>query len=386
MTRLLTSLLCAIGLIAFSLSQPDSTLSFGFDLLDQISDETVVFSPLSLQLALAMTAAGARGLTLQEMRDVLHLSPSFVEDMAQIQSHLDSITNEDVSLGISNALFPDTSLALKQEFVTTITDHFNSTISSLDYRTDPNHAREEINKVVDELTHGLITELLPEGSIDGSTKLVLTNSIHFLGQWQNPFTDTIDMPFHPPSSDPTPLPFLSHYTGYHALHAATDQWQAVSIPYSGGDLALSIWMPTPGSPLTMTPGDWQQVREAMQPVHLRSLQLPKLSLRHTLPDTALRALDMELAFSGAADFGAISDAGLFIDSVYHQATLDLDLEGTEAAAATAVVMCKTSFSQFPNGPVFLADHPFMFLLHEVESGVPLFMGRFSGDTEARVNE
>eukprot|EP00768_Dysnectes_brevis_P007587 gnl/Dysnectes_brevis/6461_a10042_320.p1 GENE.gnl/Dysnectes_brevis/6461_a10042_320~~gnl/Dysnectes_brevis/6461_a10042_320.p1 ORF type:complete len:212 (+),score=49.44 gnl/Dysnectes_brevis/6461_a10042_320:47-682(+) len=206
---------------------------FGFDLLNQITDETIVFSPLSLQIALAMTAAGARGSTLEEMREVLHLKPSFIEDMNKTRKHLSSIAKKSkASLDISNGLFPAKSLVLKEEYVRTVTTLFKSTLSSMDYSTDPEQSRAHINQTIKKLTKGMIEKLLPPGSINGDTRLVLTNAIHFLGKWKKPFTSVITRPFK--SADGS-LPAIKYIAckQYRAHYSSTDQWAAVSIPYKG---------------------------------------------------------------------------------------------------------------------------------------------------------
>ncbi|MBL0058248.1 MAG: serpin family protein [Elusimicrobia bacterium] len=308
----------------------------------------VFFSPYSLSAALAMTSAGARGETLTEINTVFHFPP--VGPHAGFH-RLDGAlggTDRPYELNIANRIWLRKGAAFQPEFLKTLADDYGAGAELLDFGQAPEPSRLTINHWVSDRTKTKIPELLPEGTIDSITQTVLTNAVYFKGTWEKAFekTDTQPTPFH--GSDGTTFPVdLMRQTS--RFPYAEDEWvQALEMPYRGGDLSLVVLLPKEGKTLgdvekRLNPGQLETWVAGLQN-HEVEVFFPKFTsrFRRNLPPD-LKSLGIRRAFDpDRADFSGVRplrpDEPIFISHVFHEAFLQVDEEGTEATAATAVVM------------------------------------------------
>lgn len=345
------------------------------------SGKNVFLSPYSISTALAMTYAGARGETEKQMAQALQfglpqkdLHPAFSSLMKSMES---GTKGKKYKLHIANALWGQQGRKLLPEFLDIAKGQYEGGYREVNFRRDPEASRKTINAWVEERTNKLIKDLLGKNDITELTVLVLTNAIYFKGNWLTQFKkeQTKEAPFFvkPETSIPVPMMRQEGAFGY----AEVDGTQILELPYAGDDLSMLVLLPN---------GD---VREAEQLLARRSMPdlrslletktvevfLPKYKLqeRYSLSQ-ALQDLGMVDAFDEMrADFsGMTGQKELYVSRVIHQANVDVNEEGTEAAAATAVVMSTKSVR---NVTVFRADRPFLFTIMHKPTGSILFLGR-----------
>ena len=363
--------------------------AFGLDLYRALAPEqtNMVFSPTSIALALAMARAGARGQTAAEMDAVMHALAS--DDHAGWLNALDqelasrSRTSTDdmgqalpVTLRITNAPFAQQGMPLEAAYLETLAARYGAGLRLVDYRSATEEARRIINAWVDERTENRIPELLVEGVLTPLTRLTLVNAIYLKAPWQTPFAAeaTEEGTFTRADGSTVEVPFMS--TSASLPHASGDGWQAVEIPYLGGSLALTLILPDDlaGFERALTPDGLAAITSSLTDTQV-ALALPRFGIESKAELTPiLAALGMPTAFGDAADFSGITAAErLAISDVVHQANIDVDEKGTEAAAATAVVMRE---SAMPTEPVTVRlDRPFLFALRDLPTGATLFLGR-----------
>lgn len=253
-------------------------------------------------------------------------------------------------------------------------------VESLDFEADPGGARKTINRRIGEQTNGLIPELLPEGSIKKLTRLILTNAIYFKARWKDPFEerDTSTERFHLPGGKAVDVPTM-HSTGF-LSYQETPDLQAVELPYNGGDVAMLLVLPGPGR--------LEAVQQLMSPTTLSELgarperrrirlALPRFEFgsSYLLRDDLI-AMGMSDPFNmGLADFTGITEAEkMAIDQIIHETRIKVDEYGTEAAAATAMAMLGAGAPP-PDPLVLKMDRPFLFVIHDKQTGAVLFVGR-----------
>jgi len=359
--------------------------AFGFDLLAAAStpDRNDVISPASIVFALAMARAGARGATAAQMDSVLRnvasdAHPGWINalDAALAQRtgrFRDSAGQDvDVTLRIANAPFAQEGLAWEQAYLDALSARFGAGLRLVDYEGATEAARAAINDWVYDRTEERIPELLQQGSIDSSTALVLVNAIYLKAAWQTPFPEdaTAPAPFTRPDGSTVDVATM-HLTA-NLRYAAVHGWQAVELPYVGNGLAMTIIVPGDGA----LGADGLASIEAAMSERSVILSLPKWGQETQLNLAGtLAAMGMLNAFDPAlADFSGITkEDWLYISAVVHNANIDVDEHGTEAAAATAVVMGRTSI---PTDQVTLTvDRPFLFALRDMRTGAILFLGR-----------
>jgi len=370
-------------------SVSQSVNALGLDLYRILATErggNLFISPYSIMLALAMTYAGARGQTAQEMAEVLHFSlPD--EQLHPAMNALDLALHvgEDREMDSydppifrsANALWGQKGLGFQDAFLETLAINYGAGMRVLDF-SRPEDARGTINDWVAEQTEDRIKDLIPPGLLSELTRLVLTNAVYFKAQWQNPFMvdATEDGPFHRLDGSAVAVPMMqqTENLGYYA----EDGLQVVELPYAGGTHSMLIMLPEEGG--------LEDLAASLDEARLRSLvdQLERQSVALTLPrfeyeaefalgDT-LAAMGMPTAFGPEADFsGMTTEAGLFISEVVHKAWVAVDEKGTEAAAATAVIMVE---SAMPMEPVEVTvDRPFLFAIRHRDTGALLFLGQ-----------
>ena len=369
---------------------------FGMALYQRIAADdpsaNLVVSPASIALALSMARAGARGQTAAEMDAVLRDlgTDEHAAWVAALDSLLNARTgsfpdgsgeNQDVTLRIVNAPFAQRGFALETPYVQALGERFGAGLRLVDYVTAAEAARVAINGWVAGQTEQRIRELLAQGDVDEMTRLVLVNAIYLKAAWQAPFWEgaTAPAPFTRRDGTTVDVP-LMHTSGQFQYVAGAD-WQAVDLPYVGGALSM----------LVVVPDDLAVFEKTLDGAALAGivrgltsqeviLAMPRFGTESKVElGPVLAALGMPTAFTDAADFSGITrEQALQISAVIHQANIDVDEKGTEAAAATAVVIRATSM---PAEPVTLTiDRPFLFALRDMESGAVLFLGRITDPT------
>jgi len=362
---------------------------FALDLYARLADEedgNIFFSPFSISSALAITYEGARGTTADEIRAVFHLpnDPAVIrEEFAATMAGINNGSSA-YTLRTANALWAEQTYPFLPAYISTAERYYSADTTNLDFITKPEQSRITINKWVEEQTEDKIKDLLPEGSIDPLTRLVITNAIYFKGTWVKQFDEekTTEENFRTGTGTTIRVPMMQR-TDKDAVYgyAETDALQVLSMPYetdSGKELSMLVILPRTDD-LTAVELDAESLSDLQQNLTSRRVMVyfPKFTLetKYSLPPT-LSAMGMPTAFTGAADFsGMDGTTDLFIDDVIHQAFVEVNEEGTEAAAATAVVMKLSSMPVEEPIPVFRADHPFIFLIRDDETGNILFMGR-----------
>jgi len=358
--------------------------AFALDLYAQLKKEqgNLFFSPFSISTALGMTYAGARGNTERQMAEVLHfelgqegLHPAFRELFMELNSRPGGRRYE---LSVANALWGQKGYRFLEEFRELVRKNYGGGLNQVDFVKARETARRTINTWVEGETRGKITDLLKPGIINSWTRLVLTNAIYFKGYWASRFKEelTQEAPFTLVTGGKVNVPMM-HLNG-EFRYMETDDLQALELPYLGGDLSMVVFLPKETDGIrnfepSLTAGSLKKwlVRFREQEV---LVALPKFKMTCDFRlDQALKSMGMTDAFEEADFSGMTGRKELFIAAVVHKAFVEVNEEGTEAAAATAVVMEKGAVGQRP--PVFRADHPFLFLIRDLRSNSILFLGR-----------
>jgi serpin B len=353
----------------------------------------LALSPLSIAAALTMTWAGARGETAAQMKKVLHIegAPDRALDVAGKLVAGYEAPGTKVTLRMANRLFGAKTYAFDPGYLDRVKAAFGAPLEPLDFAASPDAARGIINTWVAQQTQDRIKDLIPPGGVDVQTRLVLTNAIYFLGDWAHPFKKETTSPaaFFTTGTDQKDVPTMHQTASFR--YASTDGVALLEMPYQGGDVAMTLVLPAAVDGLgaveaRLTPAALDAWIGALAPTNV-IVSLPKIEIDPTrslsLGDL-LSALGMPLAFdAGRADFTGMTTSAapgdrLYLSRVFHKAFVKVDEKGTEAAAATAVVMApRAVIRQVQPPPEFKADHPFLFFLRDLRSGAILFMGRVS---------
>jgi serpin B len=362
--------------------------AFAMDLYGQLAaskDKNVFFAPTSVQTALAMACAGARGATAEEMARTLHLQLD-PGGAVQLGAFLRSLNGErnprGYELSVANALWGLKGYPFQPAYLQTVEKDYGGHLAELNFAQAPDAARQTINDWVAGQTHDKIKDLMPAGSVTPQTRLVLTNAIYFKGKWDQPFpkAQTHDADFTTAEGRKVKTPLM--YQQAHFRYAEDDAVQMVELPYGHGELAMRIFLPKAADGLPAFEKGLTEQRLADLAAKATSPEvrvwLPRFKLETAYElQKDLPQMGMRLAFSaGQADFSGMSSAERFwIDLVVHKAFVQVDEEGTEAAAATGVGMRATAMQRPQPPKVFRADHPFLFAIVHRASGAMLFMGR-----------
>lgn len=356
--------------------------AFALDLYRGVSGQpgNLFLSPFSISTAFAMTYGGARGATESEMSAVLHfpfeqarLHPVFHELLKSLDT---GIGLDGYRLDVANRLWGRADYAFLPEYLTLTREQYAAELATVDFAGQPEAARTQINAWVEEKTQQKIHDLLPPGSVQPSTVLVLTNAIYFKGKWQTQFDPklTHDGTFRVDAGRTVTVPMM-HMNAELALGQAAGGL-LLELPYSGRDLSMLFLLPDameglPALEQSLTPANLDAWRGTLHTSEI-NVYLPRFTVTSSfsLKET-LSALGMPVAFSDAADFSGMNGTGgLTITDALHKAFVTVNEEGTEAAAATGVVVGPTSAP-----PQFVADHPFLFLIRDNVTGSILFLGR-----------
>jgi serpin B len=363
--------------------------AFAFELYQALKgkDGNLFYSPHSISLALAMTYAGARGETAQQMADTLQfmlkqdrLHPAFNWLDAELASRGEGAAGKDgegFRLNIVNAIWGQKDYEFLINFLDVLAENYGAGLRILDFITEPEKSRVTINDWVSNQTEGRIEDLIPPGMIDALTRFVLTNAIYFNAAWKYPFAEnmTANGPFYLLDGGQVIAPMMQQTESFG--YTEGEGYQAVELLYDGDELSMVILLPEAGQFEAFEEGlQAQQVSDIisdLQPAEV-ILTMPQFEFdsEFSLKDT-LAEMGMPIAFSGAADFsGMTGNRELFISDVVHKAFVSVDEAGTEAAAATAVIMP-------PLAPPELlvevtVDRPFIFLIRDIETDAILFVG------------
>lgn len=365
--------------------------AFGFDLYRRLQKEpgNLIISPASITTALAMTWGGAKGETAAEMKKVLHFAGSAEEVMAtsgKLALSLES-PSRPITFRIANQLFGEKTFKFEQPFLDKTKSAYGAPLELLDFKSSAEDARGKMNGWVAQKTEKRITDLIPKNGVDSDTRLVLVNAIYFLGDWQDPFEKEQTRPasFSTTSTSKIDVPTMNQTSRY--KHAKRDGVQALELPYKGGEMSMLIIVPDAVDGLgavekSLDAKKLDELVGAMKPAQVWA-SIPKFEIAPaaslSLGDHLI-ALGMKSAFDGGkADFTLIANPPspadrLYIGKVFHKGFVKVDEKGTEAAAATAVVMPRGGGA--PDKPIeFKADRPFFFVIRDNASGLVLFMGR-----------
>ncbi|MFT3774579.1 MAG: serpin family protein [Minicystis sp.] len=363
--------------------------AFAMDLYQAIRTDpgNLFYSPYSISAALAMTFAGARNQTEEQMAKVLHfdvsqdkLHPAFNALDLALQSRGENAKGQDggvFRLNIANALWGQTGYPFLAPFLDTLSQNYGAGMHVVDFVGAPEPARKLINEWVADKTEDRIKDLLPDGSIDSTTRLVLTNAIYFNAAWATPFDSANTKLADFTKRDGTKIQ-VQTMSGYQeAPYGEGDGWAAVEIPYDGHQLSMVLVLPSAGKIddfEASLSGDKIAEITGKLTEHGVSMTLPrfKIESQFSLADR-LSKMGMTDAFTGDADFsGMTGDRKLSISAVIHKAFVDVNEAGTEAAAATAVIAGETSA---PEPAEIHLDRPYLFFIRDVATKTILFFGR-----------
>ena len=363
--------------------------AFGADMYRLLTEDApdTVFSPASVASALLMAWFGARGQTAAELARALHLdgSPDAAVDALRSLSDMvrDVTAGGSVTLRAPNTVWVQSGLPVRPEFTACLRGAASAALADADFAAAPDAARTEINRVIAEQTEGKITGLLRPGAVSSLTRLVLANAVYLKAPWAQPFREasTGDAPFYPDGPDRPSLTVRMMRGAAARGYLRGDGYQVVLLPYRDSRLAMAVVLPD--GPLTaLRPkigagGVAGLLAGAAR--HRVTLSLPRFRLEaefDLIP--VLGRLGVSLAFGDAADFSGITESQpLRIGAVAHKAYVDVDEQGTEAAAATAVVMRASAIMRPPPPVTMVVDRPFLFAIIDTATGQPLFLGQVS---------
>jgi serpin B len=370
--------------------------AFALDLYQSLrsQDGNLIYSPYSISVALAMTYAGARAETEAQMAQTLHfpaqdrLHPALNALDLELTSPGEAPSKEETpfQLDIANAIWAKQGLLLQQAYLDVIAQNYGAGIQLADFANRSETVRREINGWVSEKTNDRIQGLIAEGMLTPDTAMVLVNAIYFKADWIYQFdpNETQDAPFHLLDGSEVQVKMMSQ-TLSGVPYVQGDGYQAIELPYQGETAAMDIIVPDEGQfeefESTLDVQKLNEIIGNMQSTDMLDLKLPKFSFTADVElSDHLITMGMPDAFNGNADFsGMTGEKGLAIDAVIHKAFVAVDEEGTEAAAATAVIMRE---SAMPMSEISLViDRPFIFVIRDLSSGQILFVGRVLNPSE-----
>ncbi|XP_027522112.1 leukocyte elastase inhibitor isoform X1 [Corapipo altera] len=389
---LCTSLLPSLTAITME-NLPNANSRFALDLFRRFSEANptgnVFFSPVSVSAALAMVLLGAKGNTEAQVLKTLHFDK--VED---IHSRFQTLTmdinrsNAPYLLRLASRLFGEKSYSFLPDFLTNTRKLYGADLATVDFLQACDEARKEINQWVEQKTEGKIPDLLSEGSVDNSTRLVLVNAIYFKGNWAEKFkeADTTDMPFQLSKKERKTVKMMYQKNKFNFGYIPEEKVRVLELPYDGRELSMIILLPddieddSTGLQKLEKQLTLEKLQEWTRPEHLYStdvnVHLPKFKLEESYDlksDLAAMGL-LDVFDSGKADLSGMSGArDLFLSEVVHKAFVEVNEEGTEAAAATAgiAMLCMVIEEDFN------ANHPFLFFIRHNPTQTILFFGRYA---------
>ena len=370
----------------------NATNEFAVDLHKYLADGNasgnLFYSPASLLIALAMTSYGARGNTAAEIMKVLHVasvsSPDLNKSMKKFIDTLNGASDESNKLLTANRLFVEKSFEILKAFKEGTREFYDAELALVDYITNVEKAREEINRWVEEKTNDKIKDLIPPGMLSSDTRLTLVNAIYFKGLWLEQFKKegTFTRSFFASQNEEMKIQMMHKKADFKYSESEKLACQILEMPYIGKKMSMVIFLPKETHGLVkleqkMTYDNLQESLSCLdKSVSMDEVEvfLPKFKLNQQfdLNDILSKMGAKEMFIPGKADLSGISTEPLFVSKVVHKAFVEVNEEGTEAAAATGVV---ANLMSFHPTPMFKADHPFLFLIRHNSSGAILFLGR-----------
>jgi len=379
------------SIIDLSDSVIDANNKFALDLyLKYKSKEgNLFFSPYSISSALAMTYEGAKGKTAEEMQAVLHLPESKEKIRSDFVEIYNELNKEDKSykLTTANALWAQEDYPFEENYFNTVEEYYSGKVTNLNFKTDLENSRVTINNWVEDKTEDKIKDLIPKGILSDLTRLVLTNAIYFKANWSDQFDaeDTRDGKFTLIYGDKVDVKMMNKESNFN--YGETNDLKILEMNYLGEDLSMLIILPNLNSPIvveeTLSKENIEKWKEDMKTEKV-IVSLPKFKFETKyFMAKDLKEMGMPTAFTWpGANFTGMSSTGeLVISEVIHQTFVEVAEYGTEAAAATAVVMEVGASPPVDQPEVFNADHPFIFIIQQKDTGNILFIGRVSDPTQ-----
>jgi len=365
------------------ISLSDAMNDFSFNMYKQIGsgiDSNIFLSPYSIFVALAMTYEGARGDTAKQMKNVLGFEQNNEVSLCSF-GRIYNLLNIDAeyTLNTANALWTQKDFPFLEEYLRFIDNYYMGKATDVDF-SKPAEAAEIINKWIENNTGGKITDMLSSDDIHPLTKLILSNAIYFKGLWLTQFNvdDTVDRDFELTTGEKMQVPTMVLKESENSFnYSETEDMQILELPYKGDDVSMIVILPKENN-ITLVEeklynNNWQSWLDSMYQTNV-NIFLPKFTFKteYNLKDLLID-MGLDIAFSPYADFSGMNGlGGLFIEKVLHKAFVEVNEEGSEAAAATTVHMTLTAMPEPTK--VFDADHPFIFLIQHKETDTILFMG------------
>ncbi len=361
----------------------DGNNKFAFDIFKSLNTEdsatNIFISPLSISSALTMTYNGAESNTKEHMENALGftgIDRALVnESFKNLFSHLKKIDKQ-IDLNIGNSIWIREGEQINKNFIKNNEKMFDAKVSSLDFSDSA--SADVINKWIKEETEGEIEKMISP-PISSDVVMYLINAIYFKGKWSEQFNlkNTRDSDFYSYEGTKQTVEMMSGKNEYKFLHGK--DFKAIRLPYGVGKTSMNIILPDEGTNINdfinnMDRDDWYNIRDSFKQTDDVEVKLPKFKMEYGIKNLndSLKALGMEIVFSGSADFSSIGD-GLFINNVFHKAVIEVNEEGSKAAAATVVEMTSASMQQEPR--TFIVERPFFFLITDDVTGTILFMGK-----------
>jgi serpin B len=347
------------------------------------------YSPASISTALAMTYGGAAGKTAQEMKKTLRFSLDGDELHKSFGAMLKRLvsTKKGCKVYIANALWGQKDYTFLAPFLALTKKSYGAGLRKVDFEKATEKARKAINGWVEKKTMKKIRELIKQGVLTADSRLVLTNAIYFKGAWSTPFkkNNTEQESFRTAEAKDVTVDMM-HLKDKTFRYAGKAGLSALEMPYKGGGVSMVILLPEkkdglPALEASLTSKMIDETVASLEDTEMMDVAVPRFTTTYglDLADT-LKAMGMPSAFADADFSGMTGTRELVISAVIHKAFVDVNEQGTEAAAATAVIMAKGGMK--PSKPVFRADHPFLFLIRDTKTGAILFMGRITDPTAA----
>lgn len=364
-------------------SKSDFVFGFYSEVAQQNSEENLFFSPLGIDMAFSIAYEGAEGDTAKQIQQVFDFE---IDDYKRGEHAKDLMAglndnNGHYKLNVANALWIKDGYKIKESYLSTAKTSYNSTIDNVDFVT--NEGVDKINSWVKEKTQNKIQNILPPGSTDDSTRMVITNAVYFNGKWSNPFNPqkTTEESFWIDKDRSVKVTMMTHPADMFN-YAETNDLQALKMYYVGGDVSMLILLPKDrdGMDSLEQSLDTQKINSILGMLEHQPLtvKIPKFEFETEYSLVGLlRNLGINDAFDkNTANFEGVTNEQVYIDQAKQKAFVSVDEEGTEAAAITALVMRPTSGPPTPQHE-FIADHPFVFIIQEQDTGEILFIGRVS---------
>lgn len=366
----------------------NSSNEFSFEMYEELVDgnDNVFFSPYSITTALGMAYEGAKGKTAEEMEQVLDIPKDYdtrLAMMKELQSTLNKI-GTNYNLSTANAYWLREGGSLREGYKNAIENFYLAHGEELDFAGDPVGSVDTVNKWVEGETNDKIKDLLLPDDIDPLTYLILTNAVYFKSDWKYQFDAgaTEKMDFHQSGGTDIKADMMHMCDEeIELLHAANSDAQLLRLPYENNEISMYLLLPKENDIGTIESkldiSYLNNMKKKLEPEYI-DMYLPKFNFeeKYKLKKNLIN-MGMPTAFTGGADFSGISDdaEGLYIDKVIHKSFVEVNEEGTEAAAATAVIMIERGGGPSTAPVDFKADHPFIFLIEHEETGQILFMGK-----------